>query len=338
MGNPVFVILATLALIVLSALFVIMEFSLLAVRRHRLEAEATQSRAARAALRGVDELTVMLAGAQLGITLCTFALGAVTKPAVDAWLGPVLTGIGVPGGVADTASFVLSLLLVTFLHLVVGEMAPKSWVIAHPELAAKSVALPARAFVWLVRPLLLFANAMANRLVKLSGVEPVERAAVGGQDVDSIRQLVEHSADSGALDERAQEQIEGALDLQSTTMGDLLRTDAAPVSVDSTATIADVQEAAVASGHLRILVHEPGRQDAVPGYVHVRDTLLADDHEPIRELIRPAYSLPSDTVLHEALTQIREAGEQLVAVTERGRFIGVVTLTDVLGTVLPEAD
>ncbi|MEW1982580.1 CNNM domain-containing protein, partial [Citricoccus sp. NPDC079358] len=85
MSDPVIVIVATVALIVLSALFVIIEFSLLGARPHRLEAEAATSRSARAALRNVNELTVMLAGAQLGITICTFALGAVTKPAVDAW-------------------------------------------------------------------------------------------------------------------------------------------------------------------------------------------------------------------------------------------------------------
>ncbi|MFP3440961.1 CNNM domain-containing protein, partial [Pantoea sp. SIMBA_133] len=119
-----------------------MEFSLLGARRHRLEAEAGRSRAARAALKGVDELTLMLAAAQLGITLCTFALGAITKPAVDAWLGPVLEDWGIPAAAAGTASFVLSLLAVTFLHLVIGEMAPKSWAIAHPETAAKAVAVP----------------------------------------------------------------------------------------------------------------------------------------------------------------------------------------------------
>lgn len=171
MHGPLIVMLVTTALIVLSAIFVIMEFSLLGARRHRLEAEAGRSRAARAALKGVDELTLMLAAAQLGITLCTFALGAITKPAVDAWLGPVLEDWGIPAAAAGTASFVLSLLAVTFLHLVIGEMAPKSWAIAHPETAAKAVAVPARAFVWTVRPLLLLANRLANRLVTLSGVE-----------------------------------------------------------------------------------------------------------------------------------------------------------------------
>src|SRR5699024_9640439 len=127
MSNPLVVVAATLGLIIASAFFVIIEFALLGARRHRLEADAARSPSARAAIRGLDELTVMLAGAQLGVTACTFALGAVTKPAVDAWLGPALSSLGAPAGVADVVSFALSLLLVTFLHLVAGEMAPKSW-------------------------------------------------------------------------------------------------------------------------------------------------------------------------------------------------------------------
>ncbi|HIZ51250.1 MAG TPA: DUF21 domain-containing protein, partial [Candidatus Pseudomonas excrementavium] len=96
MNDPLIVILVTIGLIVLSAFFVIIEFALLGARRHRLEELAGSSRSARAALRGMNDLTLMLAGAQLGITFCTFALGAVTKPAVDSWLGPVLTLWGFP--------------------------------------------------------------------------------------------------------------------------------------------------------------------------------------------------------------------------------------------------
>ncbi|MBN9199923.1 MAG: DUF21 domain-containing protein, partial [Microbacterium chocolatum] len=94
--NGWIVLIATVALIVLSAFFVVIEFALLGARRHRLEETAATDPSARAALRGMNELTLMLAGAQLGITACTFALGAVTKPAVDAWLGPVFASWGAP--------------------------------------------------------------------------------------------------------------------------------------------------------------------------------------------------------------------------------------------------
>src|SRR5699024_6864694 len=117
------VTIVTILLIVASAFFVIVEFALLAARRHRLEAEAEQSASARAALRGINELTVMLAFAQLGITVCTFLLGAITKPAIDYALSPVLSQWGLPAVAADVIAFVLALIVVTFLHLVIGEMA-----------------------------------------------------------------------------------------------------------------------------------------------------------------------------------------------------------------------
>lgn len=144
MKDPIIVTIITIGLIALSALFVVIEFALLGARRHRLEELAPDSLSARAALRGMNDLTMMLALAQLGITACTFALGAITKPAVDAWIGPTLLSFGTPVWLAGGASFALSLFLVTFLHLVVGEMAPKSWAIAYPELSARSISLIAQ--------------------------------------------------------------------------------------------------------------------------------------------------------------------------------------------------
>ena len=141
MGDGVvFIVLATVTIIGLSAFFVAAEFAVLSAKRHRLEDAAATSRSARAALRNSSELTLLLAGSQLGITLCTLALGAITKPAVHHWLLPPFEALGVPALLADVVSFILALFIVTFLHLVVGEMAPKSWAIAHPELSATMLA------------------------------------------------------------------------------------------------------------------------------------------------------------------------------------------------------
>lgn len=333
MTDPLTVTLVTVLLIILSAFFVVIEFALLGARRYRLEAEAANNRSARAALRGINELTIMLAGAQLGITACTFALGAITKPAVDAWLGPVFGSWGVPAGIAGGAAFALSLLFVTFLHLVVGEMAPKSWAIAHPERSAKLIGLPSRGFIWLVRPLLVWVNAIANRLVAASGVTPVNRAAAGGLDAGSIRHLVEHSAASGALDASFETQLSGALELETLTVRSLIAPGEKPTLVPDTATVADVQEVAARSKHLRILVQGPAGE--APGVIHVRDTLLEPVERRVSELAGPAFLLDADVPVYEALSRIRSASVQLAAVMDDGEFIGVITLSDVLRRVLP---
>ena len=333
MSNPLIVTLVTVVLIALSAFFVITEFALLGARRHRIEELAVNSRSARAALRGMNDLTLMLAGSQLGITFCTFALGAVTKPAVDTWLGPLLLMLGLPEWAANGASFALAFFIVTFLHLVVGEMAPKSWAIAHPERSALAVSLVGRAYIWPLRPLMRWVNGIANWLVRASGVEPVESAAVGGQDIATIRQLVEHSARAGTLKPQLQQQISSLIDLGAETVDALLVEGAVPEHVTYGATVADVRAAASASGHRRILVL--GGEDAQPLVVHLRDTLLEPDSRPAHQIARNVCLLDAQTPIYEAMARMRKSSVQLAAVMSNGQMRGIITLADILQRLLP---
>lgn len=328
MSGPV-VIVATVALIAASAFFVAVEFALIAARRHRLEDDARTSRSARAALRSASELSVLLAGSQLGITVCTLALGAITKPAVHHWLTPLISGWGAPEWVADVGGFVLALAIVTFLHLVVGEMAPKSWAIAHPERSATLLALPMRAFMWFTRPLIVSLNQMANWCLRRVGVDPVDQVAAG-QDSDALRELVNHSATVGALDERHHVRLSGALELESMTVGDVVTDRAGLESVPPTATAAQVRERARATGHLRLVVATgPAAISGVEGVVHVRDCLTGDPAATAGDLMRPAVDVDAGTPVYEALERIRSSRSHLLTVTDGGRVVGVLTFDDV---------
>lgn len=365
MSNPWVVLVATILLIAGSAFFVAVEFSLISARRHRLEDAAAGSMAARAALRNASELTLLLAGAQLGITLATLALGSITKPAVHHWLTPVFAGWGLPLWTADVIAFVLALVVVTFLHLVVGEMAPKSWSISHPEYSATLLALPMRGFLWLTRPLLLLLNNTANRLLNLLGVQTVDEVAAG-QDADSLRELVRHSGEAGTLDDTHQRQLLSALELQELTVGDLLDENghsdgpdgpdepAAPrppgseraskstekmSSVPLDATPDEIRDCARRTDHLRLLVLDG---DTAVGVVHARDSLEARPGATARELMRPSLSLPRDLNVAEAFRRMREARAHLVVVEDSGdhpgapgEVLGVVTLDDVVRRLLP---
>lgn len=329
--SPLVVAVITVVLIASSAFFVAVEFALIAARRHRIEDAASDSRSARAALRSTSELSVLLAGSQLGITVCTLALGAITKPAVHHWLTPLIGSWGAPGWVADVAGFILALLIVTFLHLVVGEMAPKSWAIAHPERSAIMLALPMRAFMAATRPLLVRLNHAANWCLRRVGVTPVDEVA-SGQDPDTLRHLVEHSASVGTLDQRYSSNLMSALQLQALTIGDLV-TGRPPSGVAVDADPATIQSASRATGHLRLLVQRDG---AVEGVVHVRDSLAAAPGTTAADLMRPAVNLKRETPVYEALGTMRETRGHLVIVTDGDSTpIGLITLTDVLDRLMP---
>ncbi|OFJ55674.1 hemolysin family protein [Mycolicibacterium grossiae] len=333
MTNPWTLTVVTVALIAASAFFVAVEFALIAARRHRLEDAAGRSRSARAALRSTTELSVLLAGSQLGITVCTLALGAITKPAVHDQISPLLTSWGAPGWVADAGGFVLALLIVTFLHLVVGEMAPKSWAIAHPERSAILLALPMRAYMVLTRPLLLVLNRAANWCLRRVGVTPVDEVA-SAQDPDALRHLVEHSTTAGTLDERSGATLISALELQALTVGDVVSAEA-PRGVPASADASAIQAISRDTGHLRLLVLAD--DGAVSGVLHVRDSLSAAPGTTARELARPALTLDASRPVYEALRTMRETRGHLAVVTDVHGVVGLVTLTDVLDRLMPRA-
>lgn len=331
MSSPLAVVAVTVALIAASAFFVAAEFALIAARRHRLEDAAAQSRSARAALRSASELSVLLAGSQLGITVCTLALGAVTKPAVHHWLTPLIRNWGAPMWLADATGFVLALVIVTFLHLVVGEMAPKSWTIAHPEKSATMLAVPMRAFMWFTRPLIVTLNRLANWCLRKVGVEPVDQVSTG-QDPEALRHLVEHSATVGTLDARYHGHLVSALELEALTVGDVANPDPNPSSVSPNATPAQIQDESRRTGHLRLLVRGNGNVD---GVVHVRDTVNAADGTAATDLMRPVLTLDASTPAYSALQTMRETRSHLAVIQRDGRISGLITLTDVLARLLP---
>ena len=334
--NPWVVVPATIVIVALSAFFVAVEFAALAAKRHRLEDAATRSRSARAALRSSSELTLLLAGSQLGITAATLALGAISKPAVHHWITPVFEDLGVPEVGADVIGFVLALLVVTFVHLVVGEMAPKSWAIAHPERSATLLAIPMRAFMWVFRPLLRTLNSAANRLVRRVGVEPSDELAVG-HSPDALLHLVEHSANVGALDASFSEQISGALEMEQLTVRELVPA-GRPAAVPSGGTVADVREATRRTGHLWILLSDGGGsgEPRISGVVHVRDTLTSPEDAPAAQHAREVFTIDAATTVHEALTQMRETRNHLALLTDGDHVVGVVTLADVLRRLFPQ--
>ena len=339
-------LLISLVLLVLNGFFVAAEFAIIAAKRHRLEERAAEGhRAARAAVEASRQISLMLAGAQLGITLCTLGLGAIAKPAVAYLLQPIFFRIGVPEQAAYGVSVVLAVSLVVFLHMVVGEMAPKSWAISHPESSALMLAVPFRAFTIVVRPLLWVMNSLANLLLRMGGVDPVDTLG-NAQTPADLQLLLAQSYEHGVLEDADHQILSGTLRLAEETVATVMFPPEQAVTIPRASTAADVERISLSSGRSRLFVIEPvGRtgHQRIRGLVHVREAILASAQgrgdAPLGDLLQPVASLPANLPLIDAVSHLRQQRAQLALVRdEQGRVVGMVSMEDILEQILGEFD
>ncbi|WP_018686631.1 hemolysin family protein [Actinokineospora enzanensis] len=328
-------LLISLVLLVANAFFVAAEFALVASKRHRLEEAAAEgSRAAKAAVAGTRELSVMLAGAQLGITLCTLGLGALAKPAVAALVEPLFTTLGLPDTWAYPIAFVLAVILVVFLHMVIGEMAPKSWAISHPERSARMLALPFRAFTRATRPVLNLLNGLANATLRLVKVEPQDTVAQA-HGPDDLRVLLRESREHGLLPEQQHQILTGVLQARHTTVAQVMAPRTAMITIPADATPADIEAASRATGRSRLIVTHA---DTPLGIVHIRDAVRAtmiQTPTTARSLMTPALTLPETLPTTDAVARMRTERSQLALVTDPdGTITGLAALEDLLEQIL----
>lgn len=334
--NTLTAILLGVILLIGNGLFVAAEFAVVSARRHRLEQTAARSgrmvrTLARAAIRNSRELSLMLAGAQLGITLCSLGLGMVAEPAIEHLLEPVFGFVGLPESLQVPVAFTVALALVTFLHMVAGEMAPKSWALTYAEAAAMGLALPFRGFTWLARPLLATLNGFTNGMLRLFGVHPRDELATA-RTPHQLAMLVGESGRMGLLDRDEHDLLTRALRVDGETIASLTRpiTEAAAVPAD--ADESHVRRVAAETNHLRLLVTADSPQDVL-GVLHVRDSLLHPGAPP-GELAIPIPRLDAATTIPDALATLQEAHAHLGLVTTNGQVTGLISLNDLINQLL----
>jgi CBS domain containing-hemolysin-like protein len=328
-------LLLTVVLLVCSGFFVAAEFALVAAKRHRVEQAAAEgARGARAALAGMHELSLMLAGAQLGITACTLGLGGISEPAIAHHVDPLLHDLGLPAGLSYGLGFVVAMTVVVFLHMVVGEMAPKSWAISHPERSAMLLAPPFRALVRVVRPLIWALNRMTNGLVRLCRVTPRDEL-VSVHDREQLAQLVAESQRLGLISETDSGLITRSLTEPQTPVGAIQVPAARIAEVPAGAGVDAVLAAAAASDHTRLLVRDGQR---VVGSVHARDAIVARARGravTAGELARPVPELTADDTVAQAVEQLRQRRASLAVVRGAdGRVTGLISLDDLLSRLM----
>ena len=327
-------LLITVLLLVGNGFFVAAEFAMVAANRPQLErAAARGSRPAAAALAGTRELSLMLAGAQFGITMCSLGLAIVTEPAFEHFLEPPLHALGVPEAGSKAIALATALAVVTFLHMVVGEMAPKSWAISHPERSAILLALPFRGFAKVSRPILASLNSTTNGLLRLVRITPKDELD-DHTDPKRLGHLLGESRRLGLIGRHDHELLRRAISAREVTVGHLVVPSTEVTTIDADATAARIRRTATASGHSRLLVRDA--DGTVAGIVHVRAAVTEPDGERrAAELAYPAPVLTSSTTVLDAVTALRRDRAQLAVVNDaQGAFAGIVTLDDLLAELL----
>jgi CBS domain containing-hemolysin-like protein len=332
---------ASILLLLANGFFVGAEFALIAARRTRIEQLADEGSApAITALKSIREVSFMLAGAQLGVTMASLGLGFVAEPAVahgiEAGLGNV---VALPIGVLHTLSFVIALTILVFFHMVIGEMAPKNIAIAEPEKTALFLAMPMRAYVNVFRPFIHLLNLLANASVRLLGIEPKDEML----DVHSSREIasmINRSAEEGMLEDFKERLLSGAIELGDRDAGSAMVPRTEMTAIPDSVAPRDIERLVVETGHSRFPVYHDDLDDVV-GFFHAKDLLkVPDDRRDLalnRDLIRTVLIVPESRKLHPLLLDMRrEHTHFALVIDEHGGTAGIVTLEDLLEELVGE--
>ena len=326
-------------LLALNAFFVGAEFALVSARRSQIEPRAQAgSRMARTTLRAMEHVSLMMAGAQLGITICSLGLGAVGEPAVAHAFEPVFEALRVPHEMVHPISFVIALAIVVFLHVVLGEMVPKNIALAGPDRAALVLGPPLLGIVSVLRPLIVALNAIANGALRLIRIEPKDEVS-STYTREEVAALVEQSRGEGLLEPDEYNRLTGALGFTEKTVAAVLMRPGSLTTVHRGSTAAEVEALCGATGYSRFpVVSDTG---TLLGYLHIKDALEPDEKRRDRPIddkwIRRFARVSADEPLHDALEKLQRQGAHMAEVMDAdGNTLGLATLEDVIEELVGE--
>ena len=321
-----------------NAFFVGAEFAVIAAKRSQIEPLAeTGSKRAKTSLYAMENATLMLATSQLGITVCSLLILLVSEPAVHHLLEGPLESLGLPVAAVGTIAFILALLIVTYLHVVLGEMVPKNMSFSLPDKAVLLLAPPLVFVSRVISPVIRAMNAIANGILRLTGVEP-KAEATSAYTLDEVATIVAESTKTGMLSDHSGA-LTAAFEFTTKNVKDVTIPLKQLVTLPEDATPRDVHHAVAQRGFSRyILVNE---DDDPTGYVHIKDVLDSDETEsdypvPPRR-IRNLVALQETVELEDALATLRGTGSHVAKVlTSAGETAGVLFLEDIIEELVGE--
>ncbi|HVY62457.1 MAG TPA: hemolysin family protein, partial [Planctomycetota bacterium] len=334
-------IVLTIGLVLLNGFFVAAEFAIVKVRGTRLAELAEDDWRARIARTIVGHLDAYLAATQVGITFASLALGWVGEPSVARMLEPLLGALGVHSaravhGIATPIAFAA----ISFMHIVIGEQAPKAAAIASADRTALWIALPLRAFYLLAFPAIWLTNAASNLMLRIVGLRRASEADLA-YSPDELEMIVETSARAGLLNDQERKLLENAIHLSDQRVREIMIPRPDMVCLDSTKPLERNLAIVREQQHTRYpLLAEDG--DRVIGFIHVKDLMQAlartgpearEDGERVslQKIARPVIFVPEAAPIDRLLRQFQRSRTHLaIVVDEYGSLAGLVTLEDVL--------
>jgi CBS domain containing-hemolysin-like protein len=338
-------LLAVIGLVLANGFFVAAEFALVSVRRTRVEELIAQgNRTAVIVRRAVHDPDRFIAATQLGITLASLLLGWIGEEALIPMLEPLFALLPERwiGAAHTSIAVAISFAIITFLHVVIGELAPKSIALQHPERTSLLVARPILWSFYIFLPFIWVLNGAGNFLLRLFGIQPAS-AHERVHSVQELKMLLDDSRRGGVLEEEEQRMLISVFDLADVTARQVMipRPDLATVSKDDP--IRALVERFRATGHSRFPVLGPGGVDDVVGVVSVKDLLLdmpedaIDLERPVHDLIRPAIFFPETKPVVDLLEVLRQDHTRMaILVDEYGGVAGALTVEDIVEEVVGE--
>ncbi|KUM38439.1 hemolysin family protein [Arthrobacter sp. EPSL27] len=321
-----------------NAFFVGAEFAVMSARRSQIEplAEAGSKRA-QTTLRAMENVSLMLACAQLGITVCSLLILQVAEPAIHHLMVVPLEAVGIPAEVADIAAFAVALLLVTFLHVTIGEMVPKNISVSVADKAALLLAPPLMFIARVVKPVIVALNWSANHILKLMRIEPKDEVS-SSFTLEEVQSIVQESTRHGLVDDDAG-LITGALEFSDQTASKVMVPLDKLVMLKAATTPVEFEKAVSRTGFSRFpMLDDDGM---LSGYLHIKDVLTIPDaayHQPIAESnIRSLANLSMDDEIEKAMSVMQRTGSHLARVIgPGGNTQGVLFLEDVIEELVGE--
>ena len=331
-------LLLVLVFLLMNAFFVVAEFALVRVRRSQVDmAVAEKRRGAEAARDVTTHINAYLSACQLGITLASLAIGWLGEPAVSAVLEEPLLALGLPQAAVHPICIAVGFFIVTTLHVVVGELIPKSFAIFSTEKYALITAAPLRVFYKITYPVMVIFNGITNGVMRLFGHDPADEHEV--YTGDEIKLLIDESTESGLIDPEQNEFVDNIFDLGDKDAEAIMTPRTELIVLDEEDSLAENLETIRQYKYTRYPVCR-GSKDHIIGFVHVKDLYGMPDDTPMEEWpIREIPAVPETAPIARLLETLQEKRTEItVVVDEHGGTAGIVTMSDIMEQIVGRID